>query len=613
MPFPDNRHYLKTQSAMEYLMTYGWAILVIAIVLGVLYYLGVFNSAAGLGNSCIAQTGYVCSNLVLSTAGTANAILGQLSNYPITITAIACTNSSAAPTNTVPISGTTLQTGTQVQLSFQCPGAAGPIGKQYAGHLWIVYNTATQSGQVSQIATFSAHVVTAQSSIQQTCYQLTLSTSGTGTLSANTPESSGCSSGEYVSGQLLTLTATAGSGYTFNSWSGSFSCSNSQTTCSVTMPSTSASETAAFSVTPPTCYQLTLSTSGTGTLSANTPESSGCSSGEYVSGQLLTLTATAGSGYTFNSWSGSFSCSNSQTTCSVTMPSGSASETATFTSTSVQCTDTIYTNYTLANIPNTATISYTLYGGGGGGGGGYIPGVGSNGAETTGNYVFFAGNTITIYVGGGGGGGGGGDNSCGGAGGSGWYGGGGGSGDANGEAGGYGGGGGSTAILNQGAVIPNGYASGGEGGWCSNYGQYGGGGGSNTGGTGGDGGTSGSLGLGGNGYGGSNPSYGGSGLSGGVGSSCSNGGGGGGGGYGGGGGGGGQSSNGGDGGSSGASGATGANGGGDGGVGGSTGTGGASGNGACGTTAGTPGGGGAGGSAILSWTSTWGSCRISSI
>ncbi len=30
---------------MEYLMTYGWAILIIAIVLGVLYYLGVFNSA----------------------------------------------------------------------------------------------------------------------------------------------------------------------------------------------------------------------------------------------------------------------------------------------------------------------------------------------------------------------------------------------------------------------------------------------------------------------------------------------------------------------------------------------------------------------------------------
>ncbi len=38
------RSRLKAQSAMEYLMTYGWAILIIAIVLGVLYYLGVFNA-----------------------------------------------------------------------------------------------------------------------------------------------------------------------------------------------------------------------------------------------------------------------------------------------------------------------------------------------------------------------------------------------------------------------------------------------------------------------------------------------------------------------------------------------------------------------------------------
>ncbi len=33
----------RLQSAMEYLMTYGWAILVIGVVLGALYYLGVFN------------------------------------------------------------------------------------------------------------------------------------------------------------------------------------------------------------------------------------------------------------------------------------------------------------------------------------------------------------------------------------------------------------------------------------------------------------------------------------------------------------------------------------------------------------------------------------------
>ncbi len=35
----------KAQSAMEYLMTYGWAILIIAVVLGALFQLGVFNTS----------------------------------------------------------------------------------------------------------------------------------------------------------------------------------------------------------------------------------------------------------------------------------------------------------------------------------------------------------------------------------------------------------------------------------------------------------------------------------------------------------------------------------------------------------------------------------------
>ncbi len=36
---------LKNQSAMEYLITYGWSILIIAVILGALAYLGVFNFA----------------------------------------------------------------------------------------------------------------------------------------------------------------------------------------------------------------------------------------------------------------------------------------------------------------------------------------------------------------------------------------------------------------------------------------------------------------------------------------------------------------------------------------------------------------------------------------
>jgi hypothetical protein len=43
------RKHLKAQSAMEYLMTYGWAILIVIIVAAALYSLGIFNPATYTG------------------------------------------------------------------------------------------------------------------------------------------------------------------------------------------------------------------------------------------------------------------------------------------------------------------------------------------------------------------------------------------------------------------------------------------------------------------------------------------------------------------------------------------------------------------------------------
>ncbi len=187
------RDALRIQSAMDYLMTYGWSIVVIVIAVAVLYYLGVFGGNAGLGSSCLAQTGYVCGSLVLNSLGVANVMLGQVSGYPITITAIACTNSSAAPTNTITVSGTTLQNEAQARLSFQCPGASGPIGKQYAGYLWIVYSTTTQSGLVAQVASFSAHVATASSTVEQSSNIVTLCASAENNAATSLSANVGCS------------------------------------------------------------------------------------------------------------------------------------------------------------------------------------------------------------------------------------------------------------------------------------------------------------------------------------------------------------------------------------------------------------------------------------
>lgn len=48
----------KAQSAMEYLMTYGWAILIILIAVGALFYLGVFSPS--VPNTCQFNTPFMC-------------------------------------------------------------------------------------------------------------------------------------------------------------------------------------------------------------------------------------------------------------------------------------------------------------------------------------------------------------------------------------------------------------------------------------------------------------------------------------------------------------------------------------------------------------------------
>ncbi len=83
----------RAQSAMEYLMTYGWAILIIAVVLGALFALGIFNSAAFLGNTCVAQPGFYCQSPILDTNGSLAFTFGQSLGYPIYGVRLSCSAS----------------------------------------------------------------------------------------------------------------------------------------------------------------------------------------------------------------------------------------------------------------------------------------------------------------------------------------------------------------------------------------------------------------------------------------------------------------------------------------------------------------------------------------
>jgi hypothetical protein len=162
---------VKAQSAMEYLMTYGWAILIIAVVLASLFSLGVFNSASLSGNSCIGGPGYVCKNPLLTTAGKITFSFGQntgaaLYNIQLACSAaltsdglpnpIAAFNSISQTGAALPASntGNTLTNGQiLVVSSLPCYSSTGQalgsmqIGGSFSGYIWVNYTS--KSGAAS--------------------------------------------------------------------------------------------------------------------------------------------------------------------------------------------------------------------------------------------------------------------------------------------------------------------------------------------------------------------------------------------------------------------------------------------------------------------------------
>ena len=64
----------KGQAAMEFLMTYGWAILVVLVAIGALAYFGVLNPARFLPESCTLTPGLGCDDFQI-TADTTDGIV----------------------------------------------------------------------------------------------------------------------------------------------------------------------------------------------------------------------------------------------------------------------------------------------------------------------------------------------------------------------------------------------------------------------------------------------------------------------------------------------------------------------------------------------------------
>jgi len=78
----------KAQAAMEFLMTYGWAILVVLIVISALAYFGVLNPQQFLPQKCQFSTGIVCVDKQLKSGGELNLRLSNGLGNAVDITGL---------------------------------------------------------------------------------------------------------------------------------------------------------------------------------------------------------------------------------------------------------------------------------------------------------------------------------------------------------------------------------------------------------------------------------------------------------------------------------------------------------------------------------------------
>ncbi len=161
---PSGKDKSKSQSAMEYLMTYGWSILIIAVVIIALFALGVFNGGNTLPTSCVAQSGFLCKNPQMDINGNVLVTFGQALGSTISITDTGCSNSTSPPSTWIqqPVSGGyDFVSGATGTLGFQCKLSSNTIGTTFSGNLWIQYSKGSASGQEAEIGTFTATAGTA--------------------------------------------------------------------------------------------------------------------------------------------------------------------------------------------------------------------------------------------------------------------------------------------------------------------------------------------------------------------------------------------------------------------------------------------------------------------
>ena len=125
----------KAQAAMEFLMTYGWAILVVLVAIGALAYFGVLAPDRFLPKKCIVSAGIACVDHKATSSGL-EIVLKNGMGYDmtaVTLTVPECAGATAA----TPTGDNVLTNGEEDTYTLTCPG--GITGSKFTGTLNLTY------------------------------------------------------------------------------------------------------------------------------------------------------------------------------------------------------------------------------------------------------------------------------------------------------------------------------------------------------------------------------------------------------------------------------------------------------------------------------------------
>lgn len=130
----------KSQAALEFIMTYGWAILVVLVAIGALAYFGVLNPDRFLPSKCTLQSGIAC----LDHKATATQLVLRVQNslgYDVTVDGVKAQQCTALG------SQGTLANGGAATYTLTCTNS----GSKYNGQANITYtNTETSIQHTNQ-------------------------------------------------------------------------------------------------------------------------------------------------------------------------------------------------------------------------------------------------------------------------------------------------------------------------------------------------------------------------------------------------------------------------------------------------------------------------------